>query len=136
MAGKENRKMQIVISNLVRDLMIVEWVIFWQFGIKIELMFLSAFLGVFISFYMPLAIFLIQTIISREHMVNANATIDMVYELSIIIGIGLSGFTLVYAGTKGTLLIDGIFFIISGFFNFAMKVLKIRGSESQNQQNW
>ncbi|WP_375649212.1 MFS transporter [Bartonella sp. AA78NXGY] len=136
LADKYNRKTQIIISNLVRGLVIVGWVMLWHFGIEIELMVLSALLGIFIPFYMPSAISLIQSIVLKEQLINANATIDMVYELGTIVGMGLSGFILSYAGTKGTLLIGGIFFIIAGLFNFAMKVPKNRRSKKQNQQNW
>ncbi|MBB5073902.1 MFS family permease [Bartonella callosciuri] len=136
LADKYNRKMQIIISNLVRGLVIVGWVIFWQFGIEIDLMFLSALLGFFISFYMPSAVSLIQSIISKEQLINANATIDVVYELGTIIGMGLSGFILAYAGAKGTLLIGGIFSILAGLFNFAMRVPDTREYENQNQQSW
>ncbi|WP_375677669.1 MFS transporter [Bartonella sp. AP72JLCBS] len=136
LADKYNRKTQIIISNLVRGLVIVSWVMLWHFGIEIELMVLSALLGIFIPFYMPSAISLIQSIVLKEQLINANATIDMVYELGTIVGMGLSGFILSYAGTKGTLLIGGIFFIIAGLFNFAMKVPKNRKSKNQNQQNW
>ncbi|WP_273787443.1 MFS transporter [Bartonella grahamii] len=136
LADKYNRKTQIIISNLVRGLVIVGWVMLWHFGIEIELMVLSALLGIFISFYMPSAISLIQSIVLKEQLINANATIDMIYELGTIAGMGLSGLILSYAGTKGTLLIGGIFFIIAGLFNCAMKVPKNRRSKNQNQQNW
>ncbi|WP_375639607.1 MULTISPECIES: MFS transporter [unclassified Bartonella] len=136
LADKYNRKTQIIISNLVRGLVIVSWVMLWHFGIEIELMVLSALLGIFIPFYMPSAISLIQSIVLKEQLINANATIDMVYELGTIVGMGLSGLILAYAGIKGTLLIGGIFFIIAGLFNFAMKVPKNRRSKNQNQQNW
>ncbi|WP_375645692.1 MFS transporter [Bartonella sp. TT29SHDZB] len=136
LADKYNRKTQIIISNLVRGLVIVSWVMLWHFGIEIELMVLSALLGIFIPFYMPSAISLIQSIVLKEQLINANATIDMVYELGTIVGMGLSGLILAYAGIKGTLLIGGIFFILAGLFNFAMKVPKNRRSKNQNQQNW
>lgn len=136
LADKYSRKMQIIISNLVRGLVIVGWVILWHWGIEIDLMILSALLGIFISFYMPSAIPLIQSIVPKKQLVNANATIDMVYELGMIIGMGLSGFILSYAGTKGALLIGGIFLIIAGFLNLVMKVPKTKRYKSQDQQNW
>lgn len=136
LADKYNRKMQIMISNLVRGLMLVAWVILGKLGIEIELMILAICLGIFISFYMPSAVPLIQTIVPKEQLVNANATIDMVYELGNIMGMGVSGFILAYAGTKGTLLIGGIFFIIAGLFNLAMKVPEMRKYESQSKLDW
>ncbi|WP_273759694.1 MFS transporter [Bartonella sp. ML70XJBT.G] len=136
LADKYNRKMQIMISNLVRGMILVAWVIFGKLGIEIELMVLSTCLGIFVSFYMPSAVPLIQSIVPKEQLVNANATIDMVYELGTIVGMGVSGFILTYAGTKGTLLIGGIFFIIAGLFNLAMKVPEMRKYENQNKLNW
>ncbi len=136
LADKYNRKAQIIISNLARGFIIVGWVMLWQFGIAIDLMILSALLGIFISFYMPSVVPLIQSIVPQKQLINANATIDMVYELGMIIGMGVSGFILSWVGTKGTLLIGGIFFIIAGLFNFAMKVPKSQRLKSQSKQNW
>ncbi|WP_019220014.1 MFS transporter [Bartonella florencae] len=136
LADKYNRKAQIIISNLTRGFIIVGWVMLWHFDIAIDLMILSVLLGIFISFYMPSAVPLIQSIVLKKQLINANATIDMVYELGTIIGMGLSGFILAYAGTKGALLIGGIFFIIAGLFNFAMKVPKNKRSKNQSKQNW
>lgn len=136
LADKYNRKAQIIISNLVRGLVSVGWVMLGHWGIEIDLMFLSALLGIFISFYMPSAVPLIQSIIPKKQLVNANATIDMVYEFGTIVGMGLSGFILSYAGIKGTLLIGGMFLIIAGLFNLAMKVPKTKRYESKDQQNW
>ncbi|EJF83321.1 MFS transporter [Bartonella rattimassiliensis] len=136
LADKYNRKILIIISNFVRGLVLVAWVILWQLGIEIDLMILSTLLGVFISFYMPSAIPLIQSIVPQKQLINANATIDMVYEFGTIIGMGLSGVILACLGTKGTLLIGGIFFIIAGLFNVAMKVPKNQRSKRQTEQNW
>ncbi|MDD9334115.1 MAG: MFS transporter, partial [Bartonella sp.] len=66
----------------------------------------------------------IQSIVPKEHLVNANATIDIVYELDTILGLGLSRVILSYAGIKETLLTGSIFFITAGLFNFTMKVPK------------
>ncbi|UNF45558.1 MFS transporter [Bartonella krasnovii] len=136
LADKYNRKTQIIISNLARGLVIMGWVMLGYFGIEIDLMILSASLGIFISFYMPSAVPLIQSIVPKKQLINANATIDMVYELGTIIGMGFSGFILACVGTKGTLLIGGIFFIIAGLFNFAMRVPKNRRAKNQSKQNW
>lgn len=135
LADRYSRKAQIVISNLVRGLIVVSWVTLWHFGIEIELMILCALLGIFISFYMPSAVPFIQSIVPKEKLVRANATIDMVYELGTIAGMGLSGFILTYAGTKGALLTGGILFILAGLFNLAMQVPETVQDKSHNQQN-
>ncbi|MGF7157794.1 MFS family permease [Bartonella heixiaziensis] len=100
LADKYNRKMQIIISNLVRGLVLVAWVILWQLGIEIELMVLSTLLGIFISFYMPSAVPLIQSIVPKKQLINANSTIDMVYEFGTIVGMGLVDLYLPLQGQK------------------------------------
>ncbi|WP_246744028.1 MFS transporter [Bartonella raoultii] len=70
LADKYNRKMQIIISNLVRGLVLIAWVILGKLGIKIELIVLSICLGIFIAFYMPSAVPLTQSIVSKEQLVN------------------------------------------------------------------
>ncbi|MEI2627921.1 MFS transporter [Erwinia sp. OLMDLW33] len=136
LADRYSRKTQIVISNLVRGVVVVGWVLLWYLGIKIELMIICALLGIFISFYMPSAVPFIQSIVPKEKLVSANATVDMVYEFGTIVGMGLSGFILSYAGTKGTLLIGGSLFILAGVFNLAMKSPATAHKESEEQESW
>ncbi|EOF6510128.1 MFS transporter [Salmonella enterica] len=133
LADRYNRKAQIIISNLVRGIVIVAWVLMWEMNIEPDLMILCSLLGVFISFYMPSAVPFIQSIVSEEDLVSANATIDMVYEFGTIVGMGLSGFILAVVGIKGTLLIGGILFIIAGLFNLAMRTVVT--SENANKQS-
>ncbi|ADP10480.1 major facilitator family transporter [Erwinia sp. Ejp617] len=136
MADRYSRKAQIVVSNLVRGIVVVGWVVLWHFGIKIELMLLCALLGIFISFYMPSAVPFIQSIVPKENLVSANATVDMVYEFGTIAGMGTSGFILVYAGIEGALMAGGGLFILAGFFNLAMQTPVNLPDESHHQENW
>lgn len=136
MADRYSRKAQIVISNLVRGIVVVGWVVLWHFGIKIELMLLCALLGIFISFYMPSAVPFIQSIVPKENLVSANATVDMVYEFGTIAGMGTSGFILAYAGIEGALMAGGGLFILAGFFNLAMQTPVKVPDESHQQESW
>ncbi|WP_455474332.1 MFS transporter [Bartonella sp. B30(2025)] len=136
LSDRYNRKTQIIISNLVRGLVIVSWVTLWHFGIEIKFIYLYALLGTFSSLYISSAVPFIQNIIPKDHLINANATIDMIYELGTIAGMALSGFILAYTGIKATLLIGGIFFIIAGFFNIVMTRFGITQNKSENQQRW
>lgn len=136
LADRYSRKAQIVISNLVRGVVVVGWVILWYFGIKIELMILCALLGVFISFYMPSAVPFIQSIVPEDKLVSANATVDMVYEFGTIAGMGISGFVLAYAGIEGALMAGGSLFIIAGLLNLAMQApVKIKDIK-HNKESW
>ncbi|PIT69478.1 MFS transporter [Bartonella tribocorum] len=138
LADRYDRKVQIILSNLVRGFAIITWVLLWQIDIKIDLMVLCTLLGIFVSFYMPCAIPFISSIIPKEDLIKANATIDMVYEFGTIIGMGISGLILYFAGMENTLLIGGVFFIIAGLFNFALTPVFTPDNEegSRPAQNW
>jgi len=122
LADKYSRKGLMALSNFVRGLAMAAWVICaWSLHIELPLTGLYAILGVFFSFYMPAAIPFIQSLMPKEKLVDANATVDMIYELGTIIGMGISGFIMLMAGIKGTLFIGGVLFILAGLFNLAMR---------------
>ncbi len=136
LADLYNRKAQIVISNFVRGVVVVAWVLLSEMGIDIGIIVLCSLLGIFISFYMPSAVPFIQSIVPKKDLVSANATIDMVYEFGTIVGMGVSGVILTVAGIKGTLLIGGVLFIIAGIFNLAMRSASSSESEKVQDGNW
>lgn len=136
LADRYNRKAQIIISNLVRGIVIVAWVLMWEMNIEPNLMILYSLLGIFISFYMPSAVPFIQSIVPEEDLVSANSTIDMVYEFGTIVGMGLSGFILAVVGIKGTLLFGGILFILAGLFNLAMSTVVTSENANTKSESW
>jgi MFS family permease len=137
LADKYCRKSQIIISNLVRGLAVIGWVMLWHFGVEIDIMFLCAILGIFISFYMPSAVPFIQSIVSKDKLVCANATIDMVYEFGTIAGMGVSGFILAYTGSQSTLMLGGVFLIIASLFSLAMRVPdKVKSKNTLQENVW
>lgn len=99
-------------------------------------MILCALLGIFISFYMPSAVPFVQSIVPKEKLVSANATIDMIYEFGTIAGMGTSGLILAYAGTEGALITGGGLFILAGLFNLAMRAPLTVQDGGQYQENW
>lgn len=137
-ADRYDRKVQIILSNLVRGSAIIAWILLWQLSIHIDLMVLCTLLGIFVSFYMPCAIPFITSIIPKEDLVKANATIDMVYEFGTIIGMGTSGLILYFAGMENTLFIGGGFFIIAGLLNFVLTPVFTAEQEKSSKlaQSW
>ena len=112
-ADKYNRKWLIVLSLFTRGVSIVLFSIFFMFNINLSIFYLAAIIGLFVAFYMPAVIPLITSIIPKDRFVEANSTIDMLYEIGTVLGMGISGVLIVIFGITGTLFIGGIIFLFS-----------------------
>lgn len=122
LADKYDKKRLMILSNIVRGVSIIIFVLFLGDNNTItHLLFLCGFLGVFVSFYMPAAIPYIYNIIDEEELVNANATVDMVYEFGTILGMGISGLIIHSFGMYGALMLGGVLFLVAGIFNMLMR---------------
>lgn len=119
-----NRKYLLVISNLVRGICVVSFSLCYILSYHPNLYVLASLLGVFVSFYMPAALPLMQEIIDEDQIVNANATVDILYELGTGVGMGISGGLIVWFGSYVTMMIGGILFILASIFNIVMKYNK------------
>lgn len=121
-ADRFNRKHLIILSNSVRGFVVVIFVLLsLNTTLQLNLYYLAVILGFFVSFYMPAALPLMQEIVSKPQLLEANATADMIYELGVILGMGISGFIITNYGWNITLLVGGIFFIFASIFNLMMK---------------
>ena len=136
MADRYSHKALMMLSNIVRGLAVLIYVALWYRGIESSLMLLCATLGIFISFYMPAAVPFIQSIVPKEKLISANATVDMVYEFGTIIGMGISGVLIATIGMKGTLMTGGCLFILAGVFNLLMKSPQKKNDPSATAQSW
>ncbi|WP_186646489.1 MFS transporter [Fluviispira vulneris] len=120
-ADRYNKKYLLILSNVVRGIAVFVFAFFMLNGLEPNIYYLASVLGFFISFYMPAAIPFVKEIVPENKLVEANATVDMLYEFGTIIGMGVSGVLIYYLNTIGTLALGGAFFIISGLFNYLMK---------------
>lgn len=136
MADRYSRKKMMIVSNIVRGISVLGYVILWHQGLQPELMLLCAVLGVFVSFYMPAAVPFVQSIVGKENLISANATIDMVYEFGAIIGMGISGVLIVTFGMKGALMTGGCLFVLAGIFNILMKAPAQKNNSESATQSW
>ena len=120
-ADKYNRKFILVFSNILRGIIVCLFVILNYLELTHNVLLLNLFLGIFLSFYMPAAIPLITSIVPKKLLIEANTTIDMVYEIGTVLGMGLSGVLIHFLGIAKVLFLGGVIFIIAGLFNAIMK---------------
>lgn len=126
-ADRFNKKYIIVMSNLVRGISVILFSLTFMYTTQNNIFYLACILGIFVSFYMPAAVPLITNIIPKENFVKANSTVDMIYELGVVSGMGVSGVFIYFFGMFTTLLIGGCFFSLS-----ALAAGLIQYSEKEN----
>lgn len=114
LADRYNRRLLIVISNVTRGIAVLLYTLLLFLDYNPSVYYLAAVLGLLLPLYMPAAIPLVQEIVPEDKLIDANATVDMIYEVGAILGISLSGFFILYFKEGGTLLLGGLFFLLSG----------------------
>lgn len=70
-------------------------------------------LGTFFSVYIPAAFRLTREIVPDDKLLHANATIDMVYEVGNLVGMGFAGICIALFTAPGAIIINGVTFLVS-----------------------
>ena len=120
LADRFNRKTLLIISNGVRGLMIVAVAAISIISGDFFAFPLALVLGIFVSFYMPAALSLVKDLVLQEDLASANASVDMLYEIGTVAGLGFSGISIHWLGIDYTIMIGGVFFLLATLSNFAM----------------
>lgn len=126
----KSRNLLLIFSNWTRAIVLLGFgtAFYWHQNI-IEIYLLALVLGLFFTIYMPAAFRLTREITTPDQLLYANATIDMVFEIGNMVGMGLAGILIALVKPGGTLIINGILFVIAGAALFLVKPNK--ADESQ-----
>lgn len=120
-ADRHNRKYLTIVSNLVRGCLILGYcALVSKSGFQAGLCMLALGLGSFSSIYNPAANVLIREILPQDDLLNANATMDVVYEFGSVFGMAASGLCINFLSYSTTLQIGGLFFALAAFCNWLM----------------
>src|SRR3989338_8924696 len=108
------RKTVISVVTLLRGLIsiILSILFFWDLSIWFVYIFNSLF-GIFITITIPATLALTPEIVSEADLLNANATIDLAYEVGNVIGMGSAGFVISLLSIQTAFIICGICFFLS-----------------------
>lgn len=120
-ADTYDRKSLLILSNAGRGLAVIGYVVALALGHTGNIYILASVLGIFVSFYMPAAIPLLKDLVPETTLVEANATVDMLYEVGTIAGMGVSGWLMLQWQAAGTFAIGGVCFLLSALLNHGMQ---------------
>lgn len=120
LADRYNRKFLTILSNVVRGGLIILSCIMTSQGYQTNLYLLATGLGVFVSIYGPAATVLIREIVPETDLLNANATMDVIYEFGSVFGMAASGLFITLFSSNITLIIGGTCFTLSALCGYFM----------------
>ncbi|MFB2539642.1 MULTISPECIES: MFS transporter [unclassified Acinetobacter] len=120
-ADRYSKRNLLIISTLVRGSAILLFVLAVNYHIAVAIVFLALIQGTFNAIYSPAAIPLIYSIVDERHLLAANATIDIVYEVVFIIGLASSGIILLYVDSHHLMMIGAIFMFCAAILLFLLK---------------
>lgn len=124
LVDRYNGKHLIIISNTVRGAVLLALFASFKIGWHVNILAVAVIQGVFNALYMPSAIPLVYRLVEEEELLRANATVDVVYELGFILGLGLSGVMLLYVAIDNLLVVAGVLMVLSGLMIFRLKTKK------------
>ena len=99
----------------------------------IDLYLLALILGTAFSVYLPATFRLVREMVPEESLLYANATIDTIYEIGNIIGMGAAGILIAYFSCVGALLINGVLFVLSAILLLCIRARHLTQSGSGNE---
>lgn len=103
----------VALSTAVRGVAVLLFLCL-SFGMHLPSVFpLAAVVGLGLSVYMPAVIPLISSVVPSKEFVKGNSTVDMVYEVGTLLGVGMSGVLLHVLGAPITLLISAAALLLS-----------------------
>ena len=122
-ADRYHRQGLTILSNLVRGFFIILYCVLSYKGYHASLYMLAAGLGLFVSIYGPAATVLIREIVPEESLLNANATIDVIYEFGSVFGMAASGLFITLFSVDTTLITGGICFVSASLCGYLMQYI-------------
>lgn len=121
LVDRYNGKHLIIISSIVRGVVLLALFASFKIGWHVNILAVAVIQGVFNALYMPSAIPLVYRLVEEDELLRANATVDVVYELGFILGLGLSGVMLLYVAIDNLLVVAGVLMVLSGMMIFRLK---------------
>ncbi len=122
-ADRSNRKTLIVFSNFTRGVaMLSYFLLLLLFELpKSSIYVLAILLGILSSVFGPASAALIRDLIPKKHLLNANTTIDTIYELGMLLGMGMAGLFIAWVPIEGAFFVGGTCFLLASVCDSLMR---------------
>jgi len=114
LADRLSRKLIIIISNFVRGCIFIFFSVYLKEHFSINMVYLMMLcVGTAFSAFFSTAMAFMRELVPQEDLVHANSTIDVLYEMGNLIGMGGAGLLIAWTSSETAIFINGIAFLIA-----------------------
>lgn len=114
LADRFPRKWLIVISNAIRAILYIGFSLYLKNHFNVNTVyFLMLCTGIAFSIYYSSAFGFMRELVHEKELMYANSTIDIVYEIGNVVGMGCAGLLIAWTSAETAILLNGIAFVIA-----------------------
>jgi len=140
LSDRISRKNLITISNFLRAAIFIFFGIYLKYHETPDIVyFMMLCNGIAFTLFYSSAMAFVRELVPPKDLMNANSTIDIMYEVGNVAGMGCAGFVIAYTSAQNAILINGIAFLFTTLAIIAIpkKSLKYGGaSQKQSIKLW
>lgn len=119
LADRISRKKMILTSNFFRAAIFIFFSFYLHYDNSVNVIYLMMFCnGLAFTLFYSSAMAFLRELIPPEKLMHANSTIDIMYEVGNVIGMGSAGFLIALTSSETAVLINGLSFLIATFCMF------------------
>jgi MFS family permease len=114
LADRLSRKWLIFTSNFIRSVLYIGFSIYLKSHFNVNTVyFLMLFTGIAFSIYYSSAFGFLRELVPEKELMYANTTIDIVYEIGNVLGMGFAGLLIAWTSAETAIFLNGLAFVIA-----------------------
>lgn len=114
LADRLPRKLIMIFSNLLRALAFIGFSFYLMHHFSVSLVYIMMLcVGIAFSAYFSTVFAFLRELVPEEDLMYANSTIDIMYEVGNVVGMGSAGLIIAWSSAQTAILINGIAFLIA-----------------------
>ncbi len=135
LADRLSRKAIITTTTFIRALILMSFSIYLTYHFNASLIYLMMLCnGIAFSAYFACIFAFMRELVLPDDLMYANATVDIVYEVGNVIGMGLAGLLIAFTSVETVIFINGITFLIATIAMFAIPKKALQNNKEQKRK--
>ncbi|MCX7122033.1 MAG: MFS transporter [Gammaproteobacteria bacterium] len=135
LADRLSRKLIIIVSNFVRACIFIFFSFYLKEHFSVNMIYLMMLcIGTAFSAFFSTAMAFMRELVPQEDLIHANSTIDVLYEMGNLIGMGGAGLLIAWTSSETAIFINGITFLIATVTMLVIPKRALQHGEKQSKQ--
>lgn len=136
-ADRYSRRSIMVFANCARGILALSLgiLLFWDLSLWFIYIF-NALIGMLVAIVIPATLSFTPEIVPEKHLLNANANVDLAYEIGNVVGMGSAGIITLILSTQAAFIICGVCFLIATFSIYRAKYTPVVKKEKDHHYSY